>query len=775
MATECPSESCLIAFVAGELSEADARSVAGHLDFCPSCSMRVDAIEPKAPSIQEDPGGYSLWNIQRVAAAARNGRLVSEMSHFQLGKTIGDYRLIRVLGRGGMGIVFEAEHLVQHRRVAFKVLSTHRTTDAAFVERFKNEIRIAQAVDSDYFVRCLDAGMHDDQPYLVMELLQGFSLEDLVRNWGTLPLAEACEIGRQLAAALKVLKEQGFVHRDLKPANVMIAWRHSSIQFKAESSADESSDSTEWKSPPSVVVLDFGVARSLSGIGLQTTGHVILGTLDHMAPEQIRGSSVGPEADAYTLGTTLFKLLVGRAPLELIERSTDAKIGRLISFRAVSIRELRPDLPRRVTRIIDSLLALNPQDRPSPDGVHDAVSVFAKGADLRWLLEKVPAAPRPQPQYDTSDIRVSRLSRFSRRPSTWVMGALLVLIGAWLGYSRISRPEWTDVGIPNYPLEGELKYLASTEVGQAGELTGHQSHVTSLAVNHAEDRVLSTGQETREIILWDLNSGTAERVFRHHLTGQTRSVTFLSDEIGASGATDGTIVIFNLRSGDVIAQLDDRKGAVMSLAAVPGQPDWLMSAGGDSGTENNDIHIWDWPKTKVVRTFSGHMDRVYPATVSPNGKFIASTSHDRTVRVWNISDEVEVRSWKACEANESLTWFPDSRQIVAGAPDFSLAVYDVESGKEMQRIPQQGRIALRVSVSSDGHLILTTHGHDPFVNLWDVSTGARVYTFLGNVNEVYSCALLKSGKFALVAGGWWDTRNKDDFALRLWRLPVRQP
>ena len=213
----------------------------------------------------------------------------------------------------------------------------------------------------------------------------------------------------------------------------------------------------------------------------------------------------------------------------------------------------------------------------------------------------------------------------------------------------------------------------------------------------------------------------------------------------------------------------------MSLAAVPGHPDWLMSAGGESGPDDNDIHIWDWRNEKIIKTLSGHKDQVYPAFVSPDGKLIASASHDRTVRVWSISDEVELRSWDACEPNESLAWFPESRRIVTGAADFSMVIYDTETGKELQRIPREGSGTARVTVSADGLLLLTTHGHNPSVNLWDVSTGTKVYTFAGNANEVYSCALLKSGKFALVAGGSGNGGNIDDFALRLWRLPVVQP
>ena len=206
---------------------------------------------------------------------------------------LGGYRVLDRLGKGGMGSVFLAEHAVLGRRVAVKALSDELRADPTARRRFVREARAAAALDHPNIVRVFDVDMTNDPPFLVMEFVDGISLQAAVSHAGTFSAGEAAAVGVQVADGLAQAAAVGLVHRDIKPANLLV---------------DRGG---------AVKILDLGIVRfTLEDTHSRVGGvDVILGTLDYLAPEQAEDSSaVDTRADIYALGATLYFLLAGHPP-----------------------------------------------------------------------------------------------------------------------------------------------------------------------------------------------------------------------------------------------------------------------------------------------------------------------------------------------------------------------------------------------------------------------------------------------------------------------------
>jgi predicted Ser/Thr protein kinase len=257
----------------------------------------------------------------------------------------GRYQLVRFIGRGAMGVVFEAEHLTVGRRLAVKVLSHEWANDPSMGSRFRAEARAASAAGHPNIVEVFDAGeLEDGRPYLVMEFLEGRELLQLLRDDGPLEVLRACRIMRDVARALHVAHEVGVVHRDLKAENVFVL-------------------------PPSegkqetVKVLDFGIAtRADVAAERMTTPGVAVGTPEYMAPEQAFGARPTPAFDIYAIGVLLFELLTGAPPF-VSDRPVQV-LGIKAATPAPKVSEQRSDAPPALVKLIAECLEIDPDERP---------------------------------------------------------------------------------------------------------------------------------------------------------------------------------------------------------------------------------------------------------------------------------------------------------------------------------------------------------------------------------------------------------------------------
>jgi serine/threonine-protein kinase len=341
-----------------------------------------------------------------VAALEESSRMIDAL--LTTGNVIaGKYRVERVIGRGGMGIVVAAHHLALDERVAVKLLLPEGAKRSEFVKRFLREARAVIKIKSEHVARVMDFGTVDGTPaglpFIVMEYLDGCDLEALMKERGVLPAHEAVDYVLQACAALAEAHAHGIVHRDLKPANLFLCTRPSSA--------------------PLVKVLDFGISKFASGPAFDaetTRAAVTMGTPRYMSPEQLRSArTVDGRSDVWSLGVVLFKLITGSLPFrgdgmpELIAAILNDEPRAFGALRpdvdpalaGVIARCLVKDREARIASVRDLAVALGPFAPPAIPGAH---AFEAQGPLL--------CAPLGDPTYDVSTVEtVSPASTTAKR------------------------------------------------------------------------------------------------------------------------------------------------------------------------------------------------------------------------------------------------------------------------------------------------------------------------------------------------------------------------
>ncbi len=297
------------------------------------------------------------------------------------GQQVGPYMILKQLGVGGMGAVYEADHPVIERRVALKVLHPQLARDPGVMKRFANEARAVNLIDHPGLVQISDFGqLPDGTAYIVMELVRGQTLARYVKGQGgKLPLAATLQVGAQIAAALQAAHAKKVIHRDLKPENLMLV--------------------RDPRSPLGVRVkiLDFGIAKFAEVSQrelIQTRTGTLLGTPRYMSPEQCRAADkVTDRTDVYALGIILFELLAGRAPFT--GQSAFDVLAKHIYEPAPLLSEVLPGVPRDICQLTASLLAKAPAQRPAMAAVYAALDWLAQASAELADLPTQPHAEGP--------------------------------------------------------------------------------------------------------------------------------------------------------------------------------------------------------------------------------------------------------------------------------------------------------------------------------------------------------------------------------------------
>jgi eukaryotic-like serine/threonine-protein kinase len=294
-----------------------------------------------------------------------------------IGRTIGRYQIVALIGRGGMAAVYRARDTALLRDVALKVLYPQYTSDQALVERFQREAVVAAGLDHPHIVPIYDVGEADGLTYIAMKLLGAHTLADLLRERGTLTLDELVPVVDQIASALDYAHARGVVHRDIKPANILLEGLEARGLRLGTDVAGHASLASSLQPPTSLsaVLTDFGIARSLDAPGVTGTG-VLIGTPDYMAPEQIRGQrDVDGRADVYALGVLIYRCLTGRRPFE--GSTQEVLIGHLEGTVALP-SALDPSLPAAVDQLVRRAMARRPEGRYATAGaLADALRLVA--------------------------------------------------------------------------------------------------------------------------------------------------------------------------------------------------------------------------------------------------------------------------------------------------------------------------------------------------------------------------------------------------------------
>ena len=258
----------------------------------------------------------------------------------ELPKQIGKYPIIRRLGAGGMGEVYLAKHPDLEIEVAVKTILKKLDSDADLIARFRRERQLIAKVDCPHVVRVLDAGNDDNVYYLAMEYIDGVSLSEVVNRYGPLNSREVCEVARQVGVGLAAIGDNGLIHRDIKPSNLILG--------------------TDGR----IRILDLGLAKAISprqeAASLVTGSGTILGTVDYMSPEQIEANKqIDIRSELYSLGATIYFLLVGRSP----HSNEESPARRLVATLTKAFPNWPPEIEDDVRRVFGRLVENPPEKR----------------------------------------------------------------------------------------------------------------------------------------------------------------------------------------------------------------------------------------------------------------------------------------------------------------------------------------------------------------------------------------------------------------------------
>lgn len=435
----CPSEEALQQLCEGTLSPDQEVALSTHLDECDTCLEAVESIG-NAKSFDSELVGLNESTedsdaLRRKLAAIKASKPFASATSSRVSVTdllpwleesengigrIAEYELSECVGRGGMGAVFKAYDSNLERTVALKIMSPSLLVDEAAPERFLREARAAAGINSPHVVSVFAVSKIRDLPYLVMEFVDGESLQQRLTRDGCLPMSEVVELSQQIATGLAAAHGSGVVHRDIKPANILI---------EAFSGAAK--------------ITDFGLARSVNSSSLTRSG-LLVGTPDFIAPEQVNSASTEPDhrADLFSLGSLIYCMCAARVPFG--GESMMATLTAVCSTEPEPIEKLNPHVPDWLAGLIRKLHSKDANDRP------------ASATEVLKLLEqaKVTASdvtaniPVPPPVQAAETQRpTSKLPLAARITLAWLLASLalpILLLLALIVWNSFSGPEFVD-------------------------------------------------------------------------------------------------------------------------------------------------------------------------------------------------------------------------------------------------------------------------------------------------------------------------------------------
>jgi WD40 repeat protein len=617
------------------------------------------------------------------------------------------YRVVRLLGAGGMGAVYEAEHRAMQRIVALKVINRATTSRPGAAERFRREVRAAARLSHPNVVCTYDAEDAGNTLFLVMEHVDGVTLGRLVQERGPLPVAEACGYVRQAALGLQHAHERGMVHRDVKPDNLILTVGPGA------------------SGPGSIKVLDFGLAALLAERGDEPTEtNLVMGTPDYMAPEQAEDPrSADIRADVYSLGCTLYYLLTGRVPYP-----GATSLRTILAHReqpVPSVRHTCPDVPAELARVLGRLLAKKPGDR------------YQTPAEVAAALEPfTPVAARPPRNGRPLLAAVAAAALFA---GTVLAGAVAYRIQTDKGELVITS-ESNDIDV--LIKEGGRvvrvidvttdKQVALTlrsgvyELELKGVPEGLKLSIDKATLTRGQtvlakiERVPAHPSPVTITPLHSIRWAEGNRFSSTDITPDGRY--FLASRDFGAGNVSRTRV-WDTRTGALVRELPRYIGRL-----APDGTHVITNGGWDGDFQVNDLATG-----KEIRRFETHVHHWNFALSSTGTRLLYVTPLGGQVWDWSVGKKLCDFPWTLSDAT-ALT--PDGRYLLqqrGGKP--SLRVLDAETGKPVEDVyPQLREVSRLRGISADGKLLLSTDGRTP-IQVIDMATGKALAPLEGEPTD----------------------------------------
>jgi eukaryotic-like serine/threonine-protein kinase len=350
--------------------------------------------QPRAKDFIETPAldGRLASTVRRLEASSIPGRFI--------GRVFGSYELQALIVAGGMGEVYRAIDVRLNRRVAIKTLPGHLANDPQRIERLRREARIVSSLNHPHICTLHDIGMQDDVHYLVMEYVEGETLEKRLER-GALPLAQALEYAIQIVDALDRAHRRGVIHRDLKPGNVMLT----------DSGAKVLDFGLAARSTPAAGVGEEGIHDGSNTLTVEGT---ILGTLQYMSPEQLEGRAADARTDIFALGAVMYEMVTGTRAFR--GQTQAGLIGAIMKDTPRPIGDVAPGVPVALAQTVSRCLAKDPDNR------------WQTANDLLFQLRSIGASPA---FVETPESQSRRFPRRAER-ALWTAAIVASVIGTWL-------------------------------------------------------------------------------------------------------------------------------------------------------------------------------------------------------------------------------------------------------------------------------------------------------------------------------------------------------
>jgi serine/threonine protein kinase len=759
--TECPPLDALMRLLKAKCDESQASPLCGHIENCPACQEKLDqlsgdgtdlatdlrALSGEAPAtnsvlrgalkraeheitstaIGPVPAG-ALAVTAAVPDAPLSGTDKSDAPDLSfllpskvpgnLGR-FGPFEVRGVVGRGGMGVVLRGYDESLNREVAIKVIDPQLANNKQYRERFVREARAAAAVAHANLVAVYQVS--DDAasglPYIVMQLVNGESLDQRLKRTGKLIPKKVAWLGMQVAAGLDAAHKAGLTHRDIKPGNIL-------LERVADPDAPAPAPTGSGTAPAAhdkfrVKLTDFGLAKAADDSRLTRTGFVA-GSPLYMAPEQAAGGAVDQRADLFSLGTLLYEAATGRAPFDA--GTPLAVLRRLSDETQMPLSRVNPDVPKWLSDAVDKLLAKNADDRFQ--SAREVVELFAGKLHEMGGLSPLDVPPDVCP--------AAYLKARGRKPICWRNVGRCVM--PWAGGAVLGA---VLIGLLWALVPGGETPPPNAQVAEAGPeprhiLKGENGAVWSLAFL-SDDR-LAAGIEDGTVRIWNHRTGAVLRTFERSHEGNVWAMDVSNDGKYMVFACDNTKVTFwNLQSLRPEGRFEFTHPASMRAAAF--SPVGRFLATGDRAST---LRVWDW-ENQIPMELTGHRGAIHSLAFSPDGKRLASTGSDGSIKEW----ELRLIDWNRFEPLKAsmemtdhrgpvygVTFSPDGTKLASAGWDGTVRIWDAMNGTLLKTIAAHDGDVWAVSYGGGGRWVASA-GSDAHVKVWDVETGKEVWGYRG--------------------------------------------
>jgi eukaryotic-like serine/threonine-protein kinase len=734
--SSCPGPQVLQNYVLGRLDEAGAEGIERHLAGCDRCLRLLQDLPSDDELARSVHAQANAKDLPDQEAAEQLAERLCKMEGFLSGPSPADtesgpqtvsqpgpssgqqdqfdfldppqnsdelgrlasYRILKVLGQGGMGIVFLAEDPSLHRMVALKTLKSAAANDVNR-KRFLREAQATAAIEHDHIVPIYQVGESRGVPFLAMQMLKGETLEQRLKREKRLPPSEIFRIGREIASGLSAAHQHGLVHRDIKPSNIWLE------AVDSEQPAVGSEDNANASLPAGhcpltrggrVKIVDFGLARAASDEESLTESGFVVGTPAYMAPEQARGQAVDARCDMFSLGCVLYRMSTGKVPFHAGD--TLATLLAVATESPPAPSAVNPDVPPGLSALVMRLLAKNPTERPS-----DARSVIA----ALQAIERGDVEPAPGKRH-----------RVRRVLAGFALGAVVVTI-PWLG-GLFSRPIANTTGNSTQLAEATSPTRSAPTLPAPPPPTSPEPVKPPPEPDPDPDPPPPAGKQGRALsAALALVSAPAPRPGLQGWTletrghrGPVRALAHCPDDTTlATAGADGTIRLWDQRTGKLRRILVGHNYMVDGLAwSADGTV--LASRAGD-GT----VRLWE------AATGKGRLPlRLGSPTafaLSPDAQMVATAGSERCVRLWDTAGKlVGVVDGLSAEV-AAIAWSPDGTTLAAGGRDGAIFLSD-RQGRQSANMPGHKEAVIAVAFSPDGKFLVSA-SRDQSLRLWDVA------------------------------------------------------